>query len=471
MTFHLLAGLLGAGLDLSAIRLLAQDLARGERSRLRRDIGLLTALYLCLAAAAAGLFAVVYLHLDFFLDSPLARTSQARWAVVLLGAGTAAVIPARAFEAVLAAREDLHLVNLLALAAALANLGLLVVLLARGWGLIGVSLAFIIPLAAQHAALAGMAWRRELAGGGGAPAQKEPGRVREVLAYALESVFPLLLARGKMQAPMLLAGALAGAGATARLGVGLRLWGYGRELGALLPSVMMPRLFQLHASDQAEELRELFLRALRYSLFLAATLALGVALLAEEFIFLWLGPEFAASVTVAQLLAAPMAAFVALAPCASLLYSLRRQRLLIWVNLAELAVMVGVGAVASRWGAIGAAAALALALSVVRPWALPWAACRALGVAGRELWAGPLRSALLHLAAAAPAAALAVAPWPRGSWLGLAGAGVSVALVCTAAFWLLVLPAWEKRYWISAASRRVRACSRLGGQGRGQWGG
>lgn len=448
MNIWIMVGLFDLGIYQAYVRYVAHDFAAGDAD----DLAATNASCLSLYLIVSGLVLVVYAGVAYFADSlfsiPGDMTSLVRWALLPLAISSAASFPARVFEGLLFAQEKMYLYIAVGIPLNLARLGLIIAVLEMGWGLLGVSLAYLAGSLAEYLIVARISLRHLPSG-----RWLRPGwhgqRVRQVIKYAADTMLLIVGNKARARTPTLMLGILSHPVAVAKFGVGMRLISQSVEQVTASVVAAQPRFSLLESAEQMDALRALFLRSCFYTGLIAGFLAVGMVFLAGPFIRLWLGPEFSESVTVVRILLLPMTLFAALGPCEAILYSLKRQRITGLVSLAEVVVMVVVFYfVLARGGASGAALGLGLGLLCLRPWLLPTYVCRKIQLPLWTFWLKGIGRAWLILALAVLPLLPLFALWRIGNWPELVAAGVVLSLVCLG-FILVGIGAQERAYWQS----------------------
>ncbi|MEW5913778.1 MAG: oligosaccharide flippase family protein [Thermodesulfobacteriota bacterium] len=447
MNVWIMAGLFDLGIYQAYVRYVADDFASGDPQDLAATNASCLSLYLIISALVLAVYAVVAYYADAMFSIPPESTSLVRWALLPLAISSAASFPARIFEGLLFAQEKIYVYTAVGIPLNLGRLGLIIAALELGWGLIGVSLTFLVGSLAEYIIVAWLSLRRLPARGWLRPGWRGE-RIKQIVRYAADTMLLIVGNRVRARTPTLLMGILSNPVAVAKFGVGNRLMSQSVEQVTASVVAAQPRFSLLESAEEMDKLRELFLRTCFYTGLIAGFLAVGIVFLAKPFIYLWLGPEFDESVTVVHILVLPMTLFAALGPCEALLYSLKKQRITGLVSLAEVAVMVLVYyLILARMGASGAALGLGLALVCLRPWLLPTYICRRIGLPLWAFWLKGIGRAWLILGLAALALWPLFTYWHLGSWVALVAGGVVQCLVCVG-FIAAGIGAEERSYWL-----------------------
>ncbi len=446
MNVWALVGLFDLGIYQAYVRYVAHDFAGNDE----RGLAMTNASCLWLYLIISGLVLVVYGLVMYFADAMFSikaeETDLVRWALVPLAFSSAISFPARLFEGLLFAQEKIYLYTAIGIPLSLARLGLMIALLEMGWGLMGVSLAFLAGSLAEYLLVALFSLRH-------LPFKRwfslgwHPARIKELLKYAADTLLLIVGNKFRQRLPTLMMGFLSHPVAVAKFGVGMRLISQSVDQVIASAIAAQPRFSLLASGEETQRLREVFVRSCFYTGLIAGYLGVAVTLLAGPFIRLWLGPDFAQSVEVVHILIVPMALFAALSPCEAILYSLKKQRVTGLTSLAEVAVMALVYfLILAQTGAIGAALGLGIGLVAIRPWFLPTYVCRKIQLSIFAFWLKGIGRAWLILALAGLPLWLLFEHWHLDGWLELVAGGIVLTAVC-GGFILVGLGSKERVYW------------------------
>lgn len=273
-------------------------------------------------------------------------------------------------------------------------------------------------------------------------------RLAEVTGF---SVFVLLLDwAGKLnyQADAIVIGAFMNTAAVAVWTVAQRLAELTQQLSNQVNDALFPLIVDSDAAGRTDRLAALFVLGTRLSLAMVVPVACALMMLADPLVAAWVGPQFAGSVVLIQLLAWVVLVRVGITAATNVLKGAGRHRPLASCNMATAIVNVLASIVlVRRWGLEGVAMATVVPVTVAAAFYLFPAACRRVGVtvgyaAARGVWPAAWPAAV-------PAAILAITrPYASGT---LVGVGAQVAAACAAyaaVFVLFAVGAEERRlFW------------------------
>jgi O-antigen/teichoic acid export membrane protein len=178
-------------------------------------------------------------------------------------------------------------------------------------------------------------------------------RLRELTTF---SVFMLLIDwANKMNYSVdaIIIGAFLNTTAVAVWTIGQRLAEITQRLTNQLNDVLFPTVVDNHAADRLQRLQAIFVQGTRLSLATVIPLAGGLFLMAAPLVHTWVGPEFAQSVSVVQLLSIVVMIRIGNATASTLLKGAGEHKLLAFTN------------------AITAMCNIVLSVAIVKPLALP----------------------------------------------------------------------------------------------------
>ncbi|MBU0719520.1 MAG: lipopolysaccharide biosynthesis protein [Planctomycetes bacterium] len=378
--------LIQAGAVSSTNRYVAKFRAAGDVEGVNRVVSSITCVFvvgagIIMALSVAAMFAVPAL-----LDNQLAGYSNdAAWVVLLLGMGVALQIAFSGFGGVITGchRWDLHY-GIQAGSFTLATVGMVVVLLVGG-GLPSLALMNLGEVAGGRVVRYVVAYRLC------------PGlsvRVRharwstacDMLKFGGKT---LLLTAGDLllnQAVNILIFVQLGPAALAVFARPRALVRHVRTFVRKFTYVLVPTASSLHVIGHKEELRRLLVQGTRYAAYIALPLLVGLAVLGDGILHVWMGPDYADGLLMA-ILALGFLVPVAQEPAISIMVGLNAHGWPSLVNLVAAVIAIGLTALALgplEWGLVGAAAAVTIPLTLANGIYLPICAARRLGMRVRD---------------------------------------------------------------------------------------
>ncbi len=291
------------------------------------------------------------------------------------------------------------------------------------------------------------------------PENVRTSRLREVTSF---SVFVLLIDwanKINYSIDAIVIGIVLGTPAVAVWSVGQRLAETTQRLTNQLNDILFPNIVDHSASQRTDRLKMLFLIGTRLSLATVIPLGVALMLMAGPLVRAWVGPDFAGSVVVVQLLALTVVIRVGVATAGTVLKGAEKHQLVAYTNVLTSLVNVGLSVVlAKSLGLRGVAIGTLVPVSFSAIFILFPAACRRV-----EL---PLMRALVDAVwpAVWPAAAMAAyieatRPLIPVTLIPVLANMAAAALVYVAVFVALAISSADRRFYLSKlfeATGRVR---------------
>lgn len=369
-------GLLNLGVGSAITRYIAFYSAQKDKKALNEVASTVLAMF-CVTGvlAIAVTFAFAGVIADFFNIEPQQQQAFIRL-IWIIGITTGISFPGNVFGAIVTAREHYVAMNCVTITRALLRAGLTVLFINMGWGLLGVGLA---PLAATAMAIISSFFLFE----------HYASDVHLRLAFANKRTLKILLVYGGITTVIAVAdilrfnldsfviGKYVDLDAVGVYGVAALIIRYITvALGAGM-SVLLPRFSFLEGADKFEEIRRLFLRALKISAFMSFGFFMFAICFGPRFIVFWVGDEYAKARLVLIVLSAAYAFGTAQIPSLSLMYALNKHHIFAVLTIVEgLFNLILSLLLVRRYGIIGVALGTAIPLVVVQFLVKPFIICR-----------------------------------------------------------------------------------------------
>jgi O-antigen/teichoic acid export membrane protein len=276
-------------------------------------------------------------------------------------------------------------------------------------------------------------------------------RLREVTTFSVYMALIDWANKLNYSVDALVIGAFMNTSAVAVWSVGQRLAETTQRLSNQLNEVLFPTFVDHDTSRRLSRLQNIFLVGTRLSV--AAVMPIGgtLILMARPLIDTWVGPRFAGSVIVVQLLAFTVMVRVANATATTLLKAAGRHQLVAYANLATSIVNVALSvALIHRFGLAGVAVGTLIPVCVLCAAVLFPAGCRRVQLPLRRVLVEALWPALWPAAVMTVFVALA-APFASSSLVAVGTVMVASAALYVATFVLFGLSAGERRRYFGHA--------------------
>lgn len=373
--------LLELGLRLAVKRFVAVHLARSGGGRL--DALITTAVTVLGGAGAVALAATLVLvwKLGALFAIPPADLLSARIALLLVGTTVSLSLPFSVHAGILSGLQRYDVANALTVVAAAVRASLIALAVGRGCGLeamavVHASVSLFLYIA-QVAAV-----RRLLPGVALGPRRIDREALAELSAYGIWTFVLDVADRLIFYTGAVVIAAFSSVAAVAAFSVATQLVEYARQLVSSLVAVMTPAFGDLHERADGGRLRETFVRGARGAAIVALPIALGLAILGDRFIALWMGAAMARGAgPVLAILAAPLVLALPQFVACSLVLGVGRHRpLALWSLGQAAATAVLALALVRPLGASGVALGIALPLAATYALFYPRLVARTVGL-------------------------------------------------------------------------------------------
>jgi len=382
VTIHF--SLLDMGYGGALVKFVAQYRAWRDRAALNEILSTMAVVFTAVGVVAFGVTALLASHLETLFAIGPGQAETGRQVLLLIGAFVALRFAFSVFGAVVYGFQRAYLNSIVGLVTSVAVAGVNVAVLLAGYGLVELVAATTLV---RTLSLGAFAWtaRRVYPGLRLSPALFRRARLKEVTGF---SVYMLILdwsLKVNYSADALIVGALLGTTAVAVWTVGQRLADLAQQLTSQLNDVLFPLVVDSDAARRGDRLTLILVQGTRLSLALAMPVCVGLIVLADRIVEAWVGPDFAGSVLVAQVLAAAVLMRVGAASASLILKGARHPRLNAWTNAAVAAVNITLSiAVIRRFGLAGVALATLVPVAVANTCILFPAACRRVAIPVRD---------------------------------------------------------------------------------------
>jgi O-antigen/teichoic acid export membrane protein len=410
-------GVLDLGVRGSVGRNVALFRARGDLAGLN-GIFSTAFFYLCAVAALSLVVTIGALYFFFWVvQVEPDQVQTARLALLLVGLSFALSLPLQAFDGILWAYQRFDLQNGIDIPTVLLRAGLTCYVVGAGHGLVGLAAITLLT------SLAGLAVKSLLA------LRLEPDlrigwtHVDRASSKGLfgYGVWYFMLSLVRTIAPpvnLLIVGSRLGIALVAPFNVVTGLIGYANQFLIAGTQVLTPLATALHARDDQERQRTLFIAGGRGCLALTLLLVSLFVFLGRPLIRLWMGPTMEYAFPLLLILSAgellPMSQWITY----SMILGKGRHRLLALASLLEIAVSVGGALLLTTEGAglFGICLAMAIPAALARGICPLVLGCRLVGVAPASYLARAVLPSLTTAAGPVLLLGLATAWWTPSTW-------------------------------------------------------
>ena len=433
--------MLDFGLEKALLRFVSKHLAKSDFPTIDRILNTTFSIYLII-----GTIIIVSVWLTSTFLFPLFEISdpalmvEGQQALVIIGFYMGLRFYLLPFAGSLGAFQRFDISNLLHMLEDLLRAGLMVWLLASGYGLVPLACAILgMSLLKQVAAII---WLKHLFPQVlFAPRLAEKAGARELFDYS-KITFGITLAWLVIfNTDAIILGALVSSAAAGIYAPGAQLMLYLRNAVNVIASPLTAAVSQMEAAGNMDGVRRLYIKGVRYTSYLAFVMATGVIIYARPFTHLWLAPEFAEAAEVMRVLAVSSAFFIPQIIGNAILFGIDKHRLLLRVLTIEATIKIILSLILiPTYGMIGMAYAAAIPQLALYITLYPVQIGRALSISPAMILLTMMRAGLTAMVVTLPVAVIMrvlVAPLGWGSLAANVGA---VLLPAVIAGWFVLTP-------------------------------
>jgi O-antigen/teichoic acid export membrane protein len=444
--------LLDFGLEKALLRFVSKYLGRSDYGAINRVLNTTFNLYLIVGSIIiAGAWLVSTFLFDYFRIADPSMLAEGKSALIIIGFYMGFRFYLLPFAGSLGGFQRFDISNGLHMAEDLIRAGVMVWLLAEGYGLVPLALAILgMSLVRQVAAII---WLKKLHPQVSmAPSLRDRKVSRELLDYSKVTFGITLAWLVIFNTDAVLLGLMASSSAAGIYAPGAQLMLYLRNAVNVVASPLTAALSHLDAQGKQEKIRAWYLKGIRYTSYLSFLMAVGVIAYARPFVTLWLEPEFAEAAEVMRILAVSAAFFIPQIVGNAVLFAIDRHALMLRVLVLEVALklVLSLSLIPSH-GLIGMAYASAVPQLLLYLTIYPWLIGKTLELPVGTILLTSVRSGFVAMFVSLPVIVLVrelVPPLGWGEFFVNVGA---VLLVATVAAWFVLAPEDKER-----VKRRLR---------------
>ncbi|HWR81918.1 MAG TPA: oligosaccharide flippase family protein, partial [Candidatus Deferrimicrobium sp.] len=420
LAFSILAymGLADIGMKQSIVRYISKYYATGDWRQLNAVFSSSVRLYLIIATAILVATAVISFGVLQHFELPPELVNVARYTFLLLGLDQVISYLFIPFTA-LGAFHRFDLSNWFRIGKQVVQTLGIVILLKAGQGLVAMAvMVLIVNLLVQL----GMNLIR---------ARKYPQmhfsrdlinreQTKELLHYGVYSFLLVVTWIVIFQSDNIIIGWFISAEAVAVYSVAAALVNQVRSSIGVLTTPLVPAISHFEAEKDFDKIRRLYARATRYLYYLSGYLAIMTVLFGGPFILLWVGPEFAESILIIQILILSSAIHLPQSIAASVLLGISKHKIAFYIQGAEALSKIILSVIlVHSLGIVGVAVASAVPQVLIYSFIYPYVFHRAIEADVRKFYFTAGRSLLLSVVVLLPVAWVVRHVKPPDTWLAL----------------------------------------------------
>ncbi|WP_348260951.1 oligosaccharide flippase family protein [Telmatobacter sp. DSM 110680] len=382
--------LLDFGLSNVLVPLYVSTFARGGIAEVSKLASCLVMTLLGMGIAGATGLSLAAMLMPELIRLPTARMALAVQVLIVVSAAVCLMLPQMALEHLCQAFHRFDRVNQVQIAAVAMRVVLTLVVLDAGKGILALA---GVQVAVSLSRLAGL-WLVASTGISGLSLRLfsfDTDRLREAIGLSRWAFVDDVSRRIGMNTETVVLAALGSLNQVAMFGIGGKLPAHLYQFAVRGLSVLVPTLTQHHAEGDTAQLRSTFCNAYRVCLTGVVPLATFGSIGARPLIAIWAGPAYLGAAPVLSWLMISALSMVILTPSDMVLYSHNRIGQAAWFSCIEtLGKILVVLALAARYGAVGAAAGVAVWNWCVNLFCYLPAACKVAEMRPWELWRAAL---------------------------------------------------------------------------------
>jgi len=367
--------LLDFGMLNTVIKYVAEYRARHDHENASRVIGTALVVYSCTGLLAVVLSVVLSPVIPRLFNIADADRLTATWLVIVSGIGLGLSLPCAIVTAVLRALQRYDLVNVVSVIGSLIYVGAMIAVVESGGGVLGVAIAGVVViliaqipgvwLVKRIAPELHLGWRTA-----------DRRMARKLLSFSSWLFVNDAAGLLQMKTDVIVIGALLPIAAVTPYAVCLKLSRIPKILTDQFVKVLLPLASELHARDDRQRLRTLYVWSSRLTLAIFVPIGCTIAMLGDDVLRVWMGPEYATYWPLVAVLVLALGLDIAQWPAGSILQGTARVRSISLVAAATgVANLVLSIVLARRFGLIGVALGTLLptamaSLAVVMPYSM-----------------------------------------------------------------------------------------------------
>jgi O-antigen/teichoic acid export membrane protein len=322
---------------------------------------------------------------QFFNVSPEYQGDFIR-VVQILGVSIAIGFPASLFGAIIRAHERYFIFNIVSIIITLFRAGIIILLLSRGFGLMGVALATLATALATcifnlllcyilvddfKINFFGFKWEM----------------LQTLIGYGSFTTIIVIADILRFKSNSIIIGRVIDLPSVAVFSIAFSLNLYLIKLISSAAEVLRPRFTMMHGQGDINALHNLFLKSLALSSALSFGSATCLGIFAAQIIKIWVGPEFLEAVPVIWALLAGYSFAMAQNPSLFAMFALNKHKYFAFATLIEGIIGITLGILlAGHYGILGVALGTAIALFIIRIFFQPIYVSRIMGISLYNYW-------------------------------------------------------------------------------------
>lgn len=419
--------LLDFGLEKALLRFVSKHMGAGRFEPINRVLNTAFNLYLVVGSIIIlGAWLAATFLFDFFKIGDPAFLAEGKSALLIIGFYMGFRFYLLPFAGSLGGFQRFDISNLLYMLEDIVRAGVMVALLATGYGLVPLALAILGMSVLRQ--VVSIIWVKHLHPEiKFSPALTDRQTARELFEYS-RITFGITIAWLILyNTDAVLLGLMVSSAAAGVYAPGAQLVLYLRNAVNVIASPLTTAVSEREARGDFAGVQRIYLKGLSYTSYLSFFMTVGVVIYARPFVALWLEPEFAGSAEVMRILAIGAAFFIPQIVGNAVLFGIDRHALILKVAVAECVLKIVLSfLLIPSYGLAGMAWAAAMPQLVLYVTAYPILMARTMQLPVAEILMSQVRAGFVAMFACTPVAILLKLVLPPLDWTSF---GVNVAVV------------------------------------------
>lgn len=380
-------GILDLGVTSAITRYVARYAGQRNYRAINETASTALALFCALGLALAGVSFALAGPLSSFFNVSGNNVEKFRQVVCLLGLAAGLGLPGNLLGAIIRAHERFVMANCVKIIVTLVQAGLIVLSLSRGMGLVGVAYSQLVSTLVMmiltfvvckllfsyfQPKLRLVSWHV----------------LYTILGYGAATTVLAVANIMRFNLDSFVIGKWINLPAVGVYGVSVLLIRFFlRFISTGIQKVLTPRFAFMDGNGERGQLQQLFLNSLSTAAFLSFGVGTLIIVFGKQFIVLWLGTDFLDAVPVLWVLAAAYSLALAQTSGISLMFALKKHKLLAAITIVEGIANVALSIqLAPRYGILGVAIGTAVPMLVIKVFFQPIYVSRIIGISLRRYW-------------------------------------------------------------------------------------
>jgi O-antigen/teichoic acid export membrane protein len=265
-------------------------------------------------------------------------------------------------------------------------------------------------------------------------------RCRELLGYGIISFFIVISWMVVFNTDNIIIGLFLSTTAVTYYSIAGTLVSHLRGLINAIGVPLVPAVSHYDAQNDNEQVYRLYSRVSRYLFYFTAGICSMLLISGDDFIYLWMGPDFTSTVHVLYILVVPSVLYLPQIAANSVMLGIGKHRTLFYLLISEAILNLILSLVLVRYlGIYGVALGTAITQLAIYSYIFPRAFHRVIGADLKSFYGYAAKSVFAGAAAAAPIGLLMDRYDPLTGWVGLAVDMAIPGIILLACFWWILL--------------------------------